>query len=43
MRTDKLVKCLGLNLAKMVKNRDFGDDIAWNERKRMHKNWCENP
>ena len=35
MRTDKLVKFLGLNL---VKNTAFGDDIAWNERKRMHKN-----
>ena len=37
MRTGKLVKFLGHNLVQMVKNTDFGDDIAWNEGKRMYK------
>ena len=37
----KLVKFLGHNLVQMVKT-DFGDDIDWKERKKMHKNWSEN-
>ena len=43
MRTDKLIKFLGFNLVQMFKNASFGDDIDWNERKKMHKDWSENP